>query len=174
MQYTHYDNTVNGSGLSGESYSSQVWSGSVEGGWAFMLGHTSTGPVLLEPQVQFIYSGYQMDDHTESNGTVVHSEDSGGLITRLGARLFHAPGSSTAPAWLPFIEVNWWHNSSGNAIAFDNTVITQDGPKNRAELKVGLQAQLAKQWRVWGHLGFQQGDGGYRSFDGLLGARYMW
>lgn len=174
VQYTHYDNTVNGSGLSGESYSSQVWSGSVEGGWAFMLGHTSTGPVLLEPQLQFIYSGYQMDDHTESNGTVVHSEDSGGLITRLGARLFHAPGSSTAPAWLPFIEVNWWHNSSGNAIAFDNTVITQDGPKNRAELKVGLQAQLAKQWRVWGHLGFQQGDGGYRSFDGLLGARYMW
>jgi autotransporter family porin len=174
MQYAHFDNTVKGSGLNGESYSSQVWSGSVEGGWAFVLGHTSTGPLLLEPQVQFIYSGYQADDHTESNGTLVHSKDNGGLVTRLGARLFHAPGSNTAPGWLPFVEVNWWHNASGNAIAFDNTVVAQDGPKNRAELKVGMQAQVAKQWRIWGHLGFQQGDGGYRNIDGLLGARYTW
>jgi autotransporter family porin len=119
-------------------------------------------------------SGYQAGDHMESNGTLVHTEDSGGLITRVGAHLFHAPGSSSAPGWLPFVEINGWHNSSGNAIAFDNTVVAQNGPKNWGELKVGLQAQVTKQWRMWGHFGFQQGDGGYRSFAGLLGTRYAW
>ncbi len=79
MQYAHYDNTVKGSMLNGESYSSQVWSGSVEGGWAFALGQTSTGPVLIEPQAQFIYLHYGADDHTETNGTVVHGSSVNGL-----------------------------------------------------------------------------------------------
>jgi autotransporter family porin len=174
LQYGHFDNTVKGAKLNGESYTSQVWAGSVEAGWAFALGQTQTGPVLLEPQVQFVYSGYQADDHTESNGTRIHSDDSGGLTTRVGVRLYHAPGSIEAPGWLPFIEVNWWHDANGNSIAFNQTVLAQDGPSNRVEFKVGVQAQLAQQWRVWGNFSYQQGNGGYRSYQGLLGARYLW
>ncbi|GAB7523330.1 autotransporter outer membrane beta-barrel domain-containing protein [Paraburkholderia sp. 2C] len=174
LQYAHFDNTVKGAELNGESYTSQVWAGSVEAGWAFALGQTQTGAVLLEPQLQFIYSGYQANDHTESNGTRIHSDDSGGLTTRVGVRLYHAPGSIEAPGWLPFIEVNWWHDASGNSIAFNQTVVAQDGPSNRVEFKVGVQAQLAQQWRVWGNFSYQQGNGGYRSYQGLLGARYLW
>jgi autotransporter family porin len=174
LQYAHFDNTVKGAELNGESYTSHVWAGSVEAGWAFALGQTQTGPVLLEPQLQFIYSGYQADDHTEGNGTLIHSDDSGGLTTRVGVRLYHAPGSIEQPGWLPFIEVNWWHDTNANSIAFNKTVVAQDGPSNRLELKVGVQAQLAQQWRVWGHFSYQQGNGGYRSYQGLMGARYLW
>jgi autotransporter family porin len=174
LQYAHFDNSVKGSELNGENYSSQVWAGSIEAGWAFALGQTQTGPVMLEPQVQFIYSGYQADDHTESNGTRIHSDDSGGLTTRLGVRLFHAPASITAPGWLPFLEVNWWHDTNRNSIAFNNTVVAQDGPTNRVEFKVGVQAQLAQQWRAWAHFSYQQGNGGFRSYEGLFGARYIW
>jgi autotransporter family porin len=42
------------------------------------------------------------------------------------------------------------------------------------EIKIGARGQFARQWRVWGNLGYQQGDGGYGSYQGLLGARYLW
>lgn len=174
FQYAHFDNTVKGAQLNGENYASRVWAGSVEGGWAIALGQTSTGPVLIEPQAQVIWSNYGADDHIESNGTVVHADTVNSVTTRLGVRLFHAPGSEAAPGWLPFIELNWWHDTSGNSIAFNDIVVSQDGPRNRMEVKVGAQGQIARQWRVWGNLGYQQGDGGYRSFQGLLGARYIW
>jgi autotransporter family porin len=151
-----------------------VWAGSVEGGWAIPVASTSSGPVLIEPQAQFIVSHFGADDHTEGTGTVVHGDSINAVTTRLGVRLFHAPGSVSAPAWLPFAELNWWHDTSGNSIAFDNVVVSQDGPRNRMEIKVGAQGMLGRQWRVWGNLGYQQGEGGYHSYQGLLGARYLW
>ena len=174
LQYAHFDNTLKGQDLSAESYTSQVWSGSLEGGWAFTLAQTTKGAWLLEPQLQLIYSSYQADDHTESNGTLIHSEDDGGLATRLGVRLMRAPTPLSTPGWLPFVELNWWHGTSGNSIAFNQKVVSQDGPKDRAELKAGLQADVAKHWRIWGNVGLQYGNGGYRSIAGLLGARYSW
>lgn len=174
LQYAHFDNTVKGAQLNGESYASHTWGGSVEGGWAFAVGQTSSGPVLIEPQAQVIYSNYAADDHVESGGTIVHGGNINALTTRVGMRVFHAPGSAAAPGWLPYLEVNWWHDTSGNSIAFNQIVVSQDGPRNRLEVKVGAQAQLARNWRLWGNLGYQQGDGGYRSYQGLLGARYIW
>ncbi|SAK50165.1 outer membrane autotransporter [Caballeronia temeraria] len=174
FQYAHFDNTVKGSMLNGESYGSRYVAGSVEAGWAFPVARTSTGPVLIEPQAQLIYSNYGADDHTEANGTTVHSDTVNNLTTRLGVRLFHAPGSDAAPGWLPFVELNWWHDTNGNSVAFNNVVVSQDGPNNRMEVKVGAQGQFSKQWRVWGNLGYQQGNGGYRSYQGQFGARYIW
>ncbi len=49
FQYAYFDNTVKGSQLNGESYASQLWSGSVEGGWAMPVAQTATGPLLIEP-----------------------------------------------------------------------------------------------------------------------------
>ncbi|WP_244197840.1 autotransporter outer membrane beta-barrel domain-containing protein [Caballeronia ptereochthonis] len=174
LQYAHFDNTVKGDGLPGESYASRVWAGSIEGGWAFALGATATGFVLLEPQAQAIYTNYHADDHTESNGTVVHAGDGGGFTTRIGMRLFHAPASQASPGWLPFLELNWWHDTRIASVAFNDVTVSQDGPRNRVEVKVGAQGQIGRQWRVWGNLGYQQGGGGYRSYQGLLGARYLW
>ncbi|WP_250507231.1 MULTISPECIES: autotransporter outer membrane beta-barrel domain-containing protein [unclassified Caballeronia] len=174
LQYAHFDNTVKGADLPGENYSSSVWAGSLEGGWAFALGQTSTGPVLVEPQLQLIYTNYHAGDHVEHNGTVIHSDDGGGFTTRVGVRIFHAPGSAASPGWLPFAEINWWHDTQLSSVSFNDVRVSQDGPRNRMEFKLGAQGQIAKQWRVWGNLGYQQGDGGYRSYEGLLGARYIW
>jgi len=174
MQYSHFDNTVKGSSLDGTHYTSQVWSGSVEGGWAFRIGQTGVGTVMLEPQFQLIYTDYRSDSHTERNGTVIQDSSSGGWTTRLGTRLYHTPAAGTAPDWLPFVELNWWHNGSGNAIAFNNTVIAQDGPTDRVEVKAGAQIQVAQRWRMWGHIAYQYGNGGFESITGLLGARYLW
>jgi len=174
MQYSHFDNTVKGSSLDGDHYTSQVWSGSVEGGWAFPIGRTGVGTVLVEPQVQLIYADYRSGSHAERNGTVIQDRSSGGWTTRLGTRLYHAPAPGIAPDWLPFVELNWWHNTSGNAIAFNDTIIAQDGPTDRVEVKAGAQVQVARRWRMWGHIGYQYGNGGFESITGLLGVRYLW
>ena len=118
------------------------------------------GDVMLEPQLQLIYTNYRADDHRERNGTLVQSRTGGGLTTRLGVRLYHAPDPDAAPTWLPYAEVNWWHNADQNAIAFDNDLVTQGGPGNRGEVKAGMQAQLGKRWRVWGDVAFQRGGAG--------------
>lgn len=174
LQYGHFDNTVKGDALAGESYSSHVWSASVEGGWALPLGQTSTGPVLLEPQAQLVYSHYDADDHTESGGTVVSTPNGNNWTTRLGMRLFHAPGSTSAPGWLPFAEVNWLHDTRVASAAFNGFTVSQDGPRNRFEANIGAQGLIGRQWRVWGNLGYQQGAGGFHAYEGLLGARYVW
>jgi len=174
LQYGHFDNSVKGALLNGESYTSQLFAKSVEGGWAIPIAQTATGPLLIEPQAQLIFSNYRADDHIETNGTLVHTDTVNALTTRLGVRFFHAPSSDTAPQWQPYAEVNWWHDTNVDAIAFNNVVVSQDGPRNRMELKIGAQGQIAKRWRVWGNLGYQQGDGGYRVVEGVLGARYIW
>lgn len=173
-QYGYFDNTVRGIALAQESYSSHVWSGSVEAGWALPIGRTSDGVVNIEPQLQLIYSDYQTGDHTERNGTTVQSRNGGGLVTRLGTRLFHAPNPDASPQWLPYLELNWWHNTSLNAMTFNDTVVSQDGPRNRVEVKAGAQAQINQRWRMWGNIAYQYGDGGYESITGLMGVRYIW
>ncbi|AZG15913.1 autotransporter outer membrane beta-barrel domain-containing protein [Cupriavidus pauculus] len=174
VQYGNFRHTVKGGGLAGEDYTSQLWSGSVEAGWALPVGHTGAGVVHVEPQVQLVYTDYHAGSHTERTGTVVRSDRSGGVATRVGTRLFHAPAGEGVPTWMPYLELNWWHNSHGNAMAFDGVVVTQDGPRNRVETKVGAQARIGQRWRLWGNLGYQYGNGGYESITGLLGVRYAW
>ncbi|RZT36663.1 autotransporter outer membrane beta-barrel domain-containing protein [Cupriavidus agavae] len=174
FQYSHFDNIVRGSGIGSEHYGSRVWQASVEGGWAFALGYTSLGTVQLEPQLQVVYTDYASDTHVEGNGTRVESRSSGGWATRAGARLFHVPADGASPSWQPFLELNWWHDTRGNAIAFNGFGLSQDGPGDRVEVKAGAQVPLSARWRMWGHLGYQYGNGGYESVAGLLGVRYQW
>jgi autotransporter family porin len=174
FQYGHFDNKVRGQSLGEEAYASHVWSGSLEAGWAFPVGYTGQGRVQLEPQAQLIYTDYHAGSHTERNGTVVQSQRSGGVSTRLGARLFHVPTAPDATAWLPYLELNWWHAARGDAVAFNHIVVAQDGPSDRVEVKVGAQARLGQHWRLWGNLAYQYGNGGYERIGGLLGVRYQW
>ncbi|MDR5853835.1 autotransporter outer membrane beta-barrel domain-containing protein [Caballeronia sp. LZ062] len=174
LQYGHFDNTVKGNSLAGEDYTSRVWSGSVEGGWAFPVRPTSKGVVLFEPQLQLVYTNFHADDHTENTGTVISGQNGGNWTTRLGVRLFHAPISANLPGWLPFVEVNWLHDTHVASVALNGFGVSQDGPKNRFEAKIGAQGLIGRQWRVWGNLGYQQGAGGYHAYEGLLGAKYVW
>lgn len=174
VQYGNFRHTVKGDGLAGEDYTSQLWSGSLEAGWAVPVGHTGAGTVHVEPQVQLVYTDYRAGSHAERSGTVVQSDRSGGVATRVGTRLFHAPAGEGVPTWMPYLELNWWHNSHGNAMSFDGVVVAQDGPRNRVETKVGAQARIGQRWRMWGNLAYQYGDGGYESITGLLGVRYAW
>ncbi|WP_411753500.1 autotransporter outer membrane beta-barrel domain-containing protein [Serratia sp. (in: enterobacteria)] len=47
-------------------------------------------------------------------------------------------------------------------------------PKNRFELKTGIQAELAKNWTIWGAVAMQSGQNHFSDINGTFGARYLW
>ncbi|MBL5862146.1 autotransporter outer membrane beta-barrel domain-containing protein [Serratia fonticola] len=174
LQYAWYDNTVKGNELSSEHYRSNTLSASIETGWTFVLAELPGSQVLFEPQAQVIYSHYTQEDHTEANGTRIHSQSTRQMQTRLGVRLYERNQTINGHAWQPYLGVNWWHGSGNDRIAFDDVVVRQDLPKNRFELKTGIEAELAKNWTIWGAVAVQRGQNHFSDINGTLGARYLW
>lgn len=174
LQYAWYDNTIKGYQLSSEHYRSNTLSASLETGWTFVLAELPGSQVMIEPQAQAIYSHYTQDDHTEANGTRIHSQSTRQMQTRLGVRLYERNQTVSGHLWQPYIGVNWWHGCGSDRIAFDDIVVRQDMPKNRFELKTGIEAELAKNWTIWGAVTVQGGQNHFSDINGTLGARYFW
>ena len=172
VQHGWFENTVKGQSLPSESYNSRLWQWSVESGYAFELGNTGNYQWLLEPQAQLIYDWYSADNHTEQNGTRIHSADANGLTTRLGARLY---GRITKDEGIqPFVGVNWWHGESNNSLKMDDDRFSQDIPDNRYEVEAGVQARISNNWQGWAKLSAETGDNGYRRSEGVIGVKYVW
>ncbi len=74
----------------------------------------------------------------------------------------------------PFAEANWLHTSDDVSVSFDDATVKQDLPANRAELKVGLQADIDKQWSVRAQVAGQTGSNDFGDLNGSLNLRYNW
>lgn len=174
VQYGWFNNRVHGDRLADETYKSHMWSGSLEGGWAVLLNNRPNSPIFLEPQLQVVYRDYHAANHTEKTGMAVHGFNQHDVSTRLGLRLYGHGLFNTAQI-KPFIEANWWYNHAERGyMRFDQLQIRQDTPKNLAELKLGVQAQLAKQWNLWASIGGQKGQNRYHHVEGALSLQYVW
>jgi autotransporter family porin len=129
---------------------------------------------FIEPQAQLIYSDYSMGTHREGNGTLVDAADSGGVTSRLGVR-FYGHGTPALSAIVqPFATINWWHDHRYSNMSFNGDDQALKLPRDRYELKLGIQAQLGGGWAGWGQLGALTGDDGYRDLNGQLGLNYRW
>lgn len=111
---------------------------------------------------------------TSDNGTRIHSQSTSHMQTRLGVRLYERKQTTNGHPWQPYLGVNWWHGSGSDRIAFDDVVVRQNMPKNRFELKTGIEAELAKNWTIWGAVAVQSGQNHFSDINGTLGARYQW
>jgi outer membrane autotransporter protein len=174
MQYGWYDNTVRGDSLAKENYKSRSLAGSVEAGYAMELGQSEKNGWYLEPQAQVIVSQYKADKHVESNGTQVKVENGTNVTTRLGARAFTRALDSSEKRLQPFVEANWWHNGKTQAMSFSGEKQSANLASDVYELKVGAQAELAKGWTAWGHVGEQAARGGQAQAEAQLGIKYSW
>jgi autotransporter family porin len=166
-QYGWFDNRIRGDGLPPVKYDSASWAVSLEYGYALPLG----ARVVIEPQVQIVYSNYDADRIVEDNGTVVRTLDDKQTLGRLGARLYQ-PRESTA-GLQPFVEVGWWHGDSGT-LSFNAVSVADTMPENRYVLNVGLEGILADGWNVWSQLGGEWGGNGYKQVNGQVGVKYSW
>nr|WP_145501370.1 autotransporter outer membrane beta-barrel domain-containing protein [Yersinia similis] len=175
VQYSWFDNRVSGQDLATEKYDSKGFTASVEGGYAFKVGESVNQSYFIQPKAQMVWMGVKADDHTETNGTVISGDGNGNIQTRLGAKAFINPSDkakASGPAFKPFVEANWIHNTKDFGTTLDGVTVKQAGTANIAELKLGVDGQINNQLNLWGNIGQQVGNKGYSETSVVLGVKY--
>ena len=172
LQYGWYDNDVSASQFKTDSYKSRNLSASVETGYAFKLSDNGNRQWLVEPQAQVIFNRYDADDHDMEYGAKIRNPDANGFTSRVGARLYSRTVTNNGVQ--PFVETNWLHGDAANSLQFDNDVANQDIPRDRYELKAGVQAALTKNLHGWASFGWQTGGNSYQRLEGLAGVKFVW
>ena len=167
-----FKNSVQGDLLPEVKYDANALTLSAEAGYATRVREDSDW--IVEPQAQVIYVKYSEDNITEPNGTLIQGGDGSGWIGRLGLRTYRTWVSDSGRKLQPYFTVNWWHDQTGNSLAFNQVQLQDMYPRDRYEVKLGLNADLQKGWTGWGNVGYQWGSQSYRSISARIGAKYTW
>lgn len=175
-QYNWFNNNVSGENIANEKYKSKGITASIESGYTYKLGEKPGTSYFIQPKAQAIWMGVKADEHQEANGTRVSTEGDGNLMTRLGVRAYmkghHKQDEAKDREFEPFIEANWIHNTQNFSANMDGENVSQEGTKNIAEIKVGVEGQINKRLNVWGNVGTQVGDAGYNDSAATIGVKY--
>ena len=177
LQYAFFKNKVTGVSQvnAAEEYDSNALMASIEAGYGFSLGATRRTEWMLVPQAQLAYTHFNTNDHNDGNNLKVHGSKASGITTRFGARLHTLSLDKKDHSVQPFIEANWIYGSAKNQMKF-NQVTLEDStqPDNRAELKLGIQATIDKNLKVWGQIEGQWGQDSFSQYGGKIGVNYQW
>lgn len=147
-QYGFYNNSVESGDAGSESYDSTANAVSLETGYRYDIALSNGNTVSLTPQAQVVWQNYSADSVKDNYGTRIDGQDGDSWTTRLGLRVDGKLYKGSRTVIQPFAEANWLHTSDDVSVSFDDATVKQDLPANRAELKVGLQADIDKQWSV--------------------------
>ncbi|MES0259624.1 autotransporter outer membrane beta-barrel domain-containing protein [Citrobacter portucalensis] len=173
-QYGIYNNSVNNGDVGSEDYDSTASAVSLETGYRYDIALKNGNTVSLTPQAQATWQSYDAASVTDNNGTRIDGQDSDDWTTRLGLRVDGKLYKDKTTVIQPFAEANWLHTSNDVVVSFDNASVKQDIPANRAELKVGIQADINKQWSIRAQVAGQKGSDDYGDLNGSLNLRYNW
>lgn len=173
--WNHFNGKISGQDVDSEKYKLTGFTASLESGYTFKLGASAHYNYWLQPKAQLTYMGVDADSHTESNGTNVKG-DADNWQSRLGLRLSTTTNnmlsSNAANAGQLFIETNWLHNTESFAVNMDGNSVSQDGARNVAEIKTGVEANILTNTNVWFNIGYQRGEHNYNNVGAMLGAKY--
>ncbi|EDK3237718.1 fibronectin-binding autotransporter adhesin ShdA [Salmonella enterica subsp. enterica serovar Coeln] len=173
-QYGFYNNSVESGDAGTESYDSTANAVSLETGYRYDIALSNGNTVSLTPQAQFVWQNYSADSVKDNYGTRIDGQDGDSWTTRLGLRVDGKLYKGSRTVIQPFAEANWLHTSDDVSVSFDDATVKQDLPANRAELKVGLQADIDKQWSVRAQVAGQTGSNDFGDLNGSLNLRYNW
>ncbi|EBC9131578.1 fibronectin-binding autotransporter adhesin ShdA [Salmonella enterica subsp. enterica] len=173
-QYGFYNNSVESGDAGSESYDSTANAVSLETGYRYDIALSNGNTVSLTPQAQVVWQNYSADSVKDNYGTRIDGQDGDSWTTRLGLRVDGKLYKGSRAVIQPFAEANWLHTSDDVSVSFDDATVKQDLPANRAELKVGLQADIDKQWSVRAQVAGQTGSNDFGDLNGSLNLRYNW
>ena len=167
--YNWFSNTAD----SAKDYDSKSWVASLEAGHASTVKPFEAWRWMVEPQAQVSYAHYSTDSITDNNGLKISNEDANSVSTRLGVRTYLQPTAPNDKAkFQPFLTVNWLWSDASNSMDFNGATFSSDMPKNRFEAKLGLQAEVRKDFHIYGQISGQVGENNYSHKAGQLGIRY--
>ncbi|EDF8133710.1 fibronectin-binding autotransporter adhesin ShdA [Salmonella enterica subsp. enterica serovar Litchfield] len=173
-QYGFYNNSVESGDAGSESYDSTANAVSLETGYRYDIALSNGNTVSLTPQAQVVWQNYSADSVKDNYGTRIDGQDGDSWTTRLGLRVDGKLYKGSRTVIQPFAEANWLHTSDDVSVSFDDATVKQDLPANRAELKVGLQPDIDKQWSVRAQVAGQTGSNDFGDLNGSLNLRYNW
>ncbi|MBB4867940.1 autotransporter family porin [Pseudomonas nitritireducens] len=164
--WNDFDAEVRGEQLAKEKYDAKGITASIEAGKTFEVAKTESASYYVQPQAQVVYMGVKADSHREANGTRVTGQGDGNLMTRLGARAAvrsnQEGGFANTYGVEPYVETNWIHNSKDFGAKMGSTKFEMDGASDIFEVKLGATSKVNSRVNVWGEVGHQYGDNGYR------------
>ncbi|MEQ5128512.1 autotransporter outer membrane beta-barrel domain-containing protein [Providencia alcalifaciens] len=181
LQYAWFNNSVDGQELSTEKYKSKGATVSLEIGSInkvkeFVADDGSRTSLTVKPHSQLIYMGVKPDAFVESNGTVVKSNISENLQTKLGVRLSlnkkFIDVNKEIKDITPFVEANWIHNTKGNSVSMNGYNIDEGGVKNLAQFKIGVDGKINNNLSIWANTSVQAGAHDNTSIQGMVGLSY--
>lgn len=176
VQYGRYTNQIS-SELGSVRYRSNVWSASLQAGYAlkpFTAG-SALENLVVEPNAQLVYSRYDARDAT-LQGTRMRSGNDGAWQSRVGVRLYPqaARAAQGKPAVRPFLETNWLHDNANPAVRMGSTTLHAQPARNAFELKVGAEGRVGKATQVSGHVFGLAGSGSQHGYGGMINISYRW
>lgn len=173
IQYSHFKNEVSMKHSTTSKYNSDLISASIELGYNHRENLNNGDHLILQPNAQVIYGYLSTKDYLdEDSGLHVASNKKHNVQTRLGMKAFYVQKDST---FRPYIEANWIYNSSDMGDNFnDKFTFSSNAPKNRYEVKLGVEGELSTDWSLWGNVGYQFGKDHYKSYKATVGVKYIW
>ncbi|MBD9501382.1 autotransporter outer membrane beta-barrel domain-containing protein [Pseudomonas sp. PDM17] len=164
--WNDFDAEVRGEQLAKEKYDAKGITASLEAGKTFTVAKTKSASYYVQPQAQIVYMGVKADTHREANGTKVTGQGDGNIMTRLGARAAvrsnQQGGFANTYGVEPYVETNWIHNTDDFGAKMGSTKFEMDGASDIFEVKLGATSKVNSRVNVWGEVGKQFGDNGYR------------
>lgn len=177
-QYVWLDNTVEPQDLPEENYDTNGLLASIEAGYTFHMGRSSTpGHELdwfIQPQAQVIYEGVDMGDHIEANGTRVSMTGKSNVKTRLGVRLQGAtvPDVNNVSRGQGFLELNWIRNSQRPGVVMNGVEFKEEGAKHLGEFRIGMEGQMTENLHGFISGGIRAGGSGWHEETLNVGLKY--
>ena len=177
-QYVWLDNTVEPQDLPGENYDTDGLLASIEAGYTFHMGRSSTpGHELdwfIQPQAQVIYEGVDMGDHIEANGTRVSMTGKSNVKTRLGVRLQGStvPDVNNVSRGQGFLELNWIRNSQRPGVVMNGVEFKEEGAKHLGEFRIGMEGQMTENLHGFISGGIRAGGSGWHEETLNVGLKY--
>ncbi|WP_246169915.1 autotransporter outer membrane beta-barrel domain-containing protein [Yersinia canariae] len=177
-QYGWFNNQVKTSQIaSNSSYRSHVFTSALETGYKIQLVENTDTRLFIQPKAKVSWQRMSGVQYKESAGTQVMMAESSAVATKLGIRTaleldIDTLSSNKTLQISPSFEANWIHNSNNKGIWFGTTNITPQGNSNIADFKLGIEANIDSNLRLWTHLGHQLGGNNYSDMQATLGANY--
>lgn len=172
-QYGSFNNTVDNGDYGSTDYDSTVDGISLETGYRYDVTLDNGNTLSVTPQAQIAWQHYDADNVKDSSDTRINGQNNDSWDSRLGVRI---DGKLLKDDGViqPFAEVNWLHTSDTSSVSFNGAEVQQDLPADRAELKVGIQANITRQWSAIALATGQTGSNGYSDLNGSFNLRYNW
>ncbi len=181
LQYSWFDNHINGERLPAESWKSKGFTVSLEAGYSWKAGeftdnYKGSHEWYVQPQLQVVRMNVKSDKYHESNGTSIENTGNGNILTRLGARtwLTSKNGKNTryAVPFRPFVEAHWLHNSRVFGTSMNGVSIYQDGARDIGEINGGVVGMITPEVAFRADAGIQLGEHGYHNTSAMLSVKY--